>query len=321
MSTTELVAEAFVAGWAVHGPADLPAGGRAAAEAALAVADEGDPWALDHVFEAAKRQGMLVSLERRRTELRRRHEKALDAVLAKLARAFPARRYAGELRRHLEPLGLVGGNDSDGRSSERRERAKHAAEVALVALLRRRGKLGRAWLSLVARARAEAVAEGWAQGHALAAIALGLEEVPDVDELYREVLAELTRDAAGYWAGADHWVDQELDGVAGDVGQRMASLLRDGANRAAMAAAANEAVGAGAGARFYLDEALHTEMQHAALRAYARTGIAYVDFQTENDGRVCPTCQDYEGESPWPVESAPGPPVHGRCRCWLVPAV
>jgi hypothetical protein len=45
-----------------------------------------------------------------------------------------------------------------------------------------------------------------------------------------------------------------------------------------------------------------------------RTQVSWI---TAGDGRVCPTCQDNEDNSPYGPDAVPACPAHPRCRCQL----
>ena len=110
-----------------------------------------------------------------------------------------------------------------------------------------------------------------------------------------------------------------MQGLAGDMGRAVADGLAADLSQAELIDAVNGVIDKGEGAQWYVDEAVHTAMQQAALGLYEQTGIALVDYVTEGDARVCPICEGYEAESPWPLTSVPSPPVHGGCRCFVVP--
>jgi SPP1 gp7 family putative phage head morphogenesis protein len=65
----------------------------------------------------------------------------------------------------------------------------------------------------------------------------------------------------------------------------------------------------------------------AAMRQYAESGVAEVEWSTAEDAKVCPRCDVAEAAGPVAIGTAfPGvevaaPPGHPRCRCALIPVV
>lgn len=64
----------------------------------------------------------------------------------------------------------------------------------------------------------------------------------------------------------------------------------------------------------YADEVTDT----ATLQGYKDSGIEYVRWITEQDGRVCAECRKRHFKV-YPVDAVPDKP-HIRCRCWFIPA-
>lgn len=129
---------------------------------------------------------------------------------------------------------------------------------------------------------------------------------------YQDLLAQLKR----------QWVRQ----IATTTISQMAGALAQGARTAAALTAALLAVLAN------LDRAKKiavTEVTRAmalvAQLLYHRAGHRYVRWITENDNRVCPSCQMNQDAGDWPLgvpfpSGAPYPPDHPGCRCAVVPA-
>lgn len=55
----------------------------------------------------------------------------------------------------------------------------------------------------------------------------------------------------------------------------------------------------------------------ATIHGYSDAGVKKVRWLSENDGRVCETCEDRDGKEYAITEIPPAP--HMRCRCILVP--
>lgn len=54
--------------------------------------------------------------------------------------------------------------------------------------------------------------------------------------------------------------------------------------------------------------------------AYKSAGVGEVEFQTVKDSAVDPDCEALQDKR-FPIDSAPTPPIHPRCRCWIAPVV
>jgi len=52
--------------------------------------------------------------------------------------------------------------------------------------------------------------------------------------------------------------------------------------------------------------------------AYKSAGVGEVEFQTVRDSLVDSDCEKLHGKK-FPIDSAPTPPIHPRCRCFLAP--
>jgi SPP1 gp7 family putative phage head morphogenesis protein len=117
------------------------------------------------------------------------------------------------------------------------------------------------------------------------------------------------------------WLTQILDATARDVGRTLAVQTARGASRDDMAAAVRGVLLAADGrtVRTLTDLLTSRSMSRGALDLYAAEGVDEIDFVTAGDSRVCSTCDDLEGDSPFTAADCPAPGIHGSCRCVLVP--
>lgn len=61
-----------------------------------------------------------------------------------------------------------------------------------------------------------------------------------------------------------------------------------------------------------------TVTDQATLKAYKDSGVAYLEWVTEEDGAVCEHCEELSGMI-FPIDDVPIKP-HWKCRCYLIPA-
>lgn len=119
------------------------------------------------------------------------------------------------------------------------------------------------------------------------------------------------------WADADTWLTQMVQGAAGDLGRKLAALVRDRAPYDDMLTAADEILGSGdtRAVAYTVDMAVHQSLTVGAMDLWAREGVSQVNFMTAGDNRVCAVCNQAEADNPHVMADAPRPPLHGGCRC------
>lgn len=77
-------------------------------------------------------------------------------------------------------------------------------------------------------------------------------------------------------------------------------------------------VAAGTGALYYLDVQVSQAYLGATTAVYRELGFVQYWWCALDDARTCPTCSDYEANSPYSRGTLPGTP-HGGCRCFTMP--
>ena len=119
-----------------------------------------------------------------------------------------------------------------------------------------------------------------------------------------------------FYNGVDDTINQMIEGLAGDVALGFPSRAKNGTDLHEWLI---NVIGAGAGAAFYLDAAVHAAFALAMLTVISSTG-GLVDFVTVGDQSVCPSCAAAEDGNPHKPSEVPMIPNHGGCRCWYAPA-
>ena len=119
------------------------------------------------------------------------------------------------------------------------------------------------------------------------------------------------------WADADEWLAQMVKGAAGDLGRKLAALVRDRAPYQDMVDAADEILGSGdvRAVAYTVDMAVHQSLTVGAMDLWSREGVQQINFMTAGDNRVCAVCNQAEADNPHTMADAPRPPLHGGCRC------
>lgn len=121
----------------------------------------------------------------------------------------------------------------------------------------------------------------------------------------------------------DVWLSNLLADASSDVGQRLAVMVRDGADRDTMIEAMRSLLGDATDRAVTLAFDLLTSraMSQGAVDLYRREGVDRVEFITAGDDRVCNLpCYEAEQNSPYLLANAPIPGLHPWCRCTLAAA-
>lgn len=302
--------EAFASGWALSG-GPMTERVRVASVAAVQTAIEhaDDPRIIEVTIDLGKLEGMWARLFARREKLTRQYTGTVTAAWRPL---ITPRLFRDQLHHLRAELGL---READ-RDKTIRDTAKAAARAILQALRVTAGwaKLRQAIRDALAAGRAEGIVNAVAVA-AERAGQVGLDWDIAFDHAYQQLerLGEL-------WSEADGWLARTVDRAAEDLGRMLADKAADGASYddmlgSAMGLLDNDDIDA---VRFVVDWAMTTGADQGALSLYRSEGVTRASWITAGDGRVCPTCENNEAGSPWPLADFPLMPSHPACRC--VPA-
>ena len=154
------------------------------------------------VAEVERYEGVLATLAERRERLSKRWARKIKPVPRTIAKSFPTATVvsAAAAQFHASGIGPASPSSDDmGASSTpkaelytlRRDTAKALALVWLRSWLRANPDTEKDWAALVSLAEAEAAAEGVTQATALLADSGRLDVPVDLDQLYRDTLAQL----------------------------------------------------------------------------------------------------------------------------------
>lgn len=319
--------EVFAGAYALRGPVPVPEAAFALCDAAveMALEEQANPHVLSIVAEIAKWEGTLAALAARRAKLSKRWKRKIAPVPTAIAAGFGTAAFVSDVTAHLHAAGLgpdprnpddeMGGEPTP-EQQKRRAEAKGVAVLALTAFLAEHPELASDWTDLLKIAEAEAKAEGVVQGTAMLepqAVLL------DLDELYKQTLANLRElDTYGDKAGA--WLNQQLDGLAGDMGKAIADAIVRNFGPEDTAKYVNEIIDKGDGVQLYIDEAIHLAMQQGAVDQMDALGIERFDYVTMPD--ACPICAPLDSAivGSYTLIDLPIPPQHINCRCLVAPA-
>ncbi|MFB9926003.1 hypothetical protein ACFORO_12510 [Amycolatopsis halotolerans] len=302
----------FAQGWAISGGPmtdRVKAGCLAAVEHACEHAD--DPAVLETTLRLGHLEGTWAKVYERRTAL---HDDLLATVLASW-RALVRQLDVGPLVRwYRAGEGLTEAYTDDPNIA----RATDAARVLLHALPEADG-----WQQIRQELRDGIIAaqtEGQVGALAIAADTLNLPGF-NFDTAYDHIHSALSQ-LDTTWADADAWLRQIVQGNAGDLGRRLASLVKADADYDDMVDAAHDILGTGSedvrAVSTVVDLAVHQSLTTGAMNLWGREGVQQVDFITAGDSRVCPVCDRAEGGGPYDLNNdPPRPPLHPLCRCTL----
>lgn len=303
---------AYAQGWAISGGPmtdRVKAGCVAAVEHACEHAD--DPAILETTLRLGHLEGTWAKVYERRDKL---HAGLLASVL-KTWRALVRQLDVGPLVRwYRAGEGLTEAYTDDPNIA----RATDAARVLLHALPEADG-----WQQIRQELRDGIIAaqtEGQVGALAIAADSLSLPGF-NFDTAYDHVHSALSQ-LDSTWADTDEWLQQIVRGNAGDLGRRLASLVRSGADYDEMVDAAHEVLGTGEedvrAVSTVVDLAVHQSLTTGAMNLWQREGVGRVSFVTAGDTRVCAACERAETDSPYDInDQPPRPPIHPLCRCTL----
>lgn len=311
--------EAFAAGWAVSaGPmtSRIQAASLAAVTAGCGCASH--PGVFEAVTALGHTEGVQALAAQRREEL-------ISAGTAKILVAWHAALRSldtAALASRLRQAALT----TEARTPDEKQRLKDAAAAALAWLL---GILGTSaydtLVSSIAAALAAAAAEGYAGAEATAR---DITSGPyDWDTGTRQAAALLKN--LRHWEGAAReTIRQALESAARDLARALetAATATDARKAAADWAEPGDdqdegstPSGSSRPFAFWLDRSLWSAVIAGAVAWYQQAGTALLAWNTQMDGRVCPTCQEYADNGPYTPDAYPDAP-HGGCRCYPGPA-
>lgn len=144
-----------------------------------------------------------------------------------------------------------------------------------------------------------------AQGFLTASRTVGLTPLPPYD-------------AASAVSG---WWNNTLGATSRRLGQALSDALAeaDSLDRDQLLTIAEDVLDDDVDAAFYLDDAIAWSLTAGSTDRYAAAGVQQVEFLTAEDNLVDEACDTAEQGNPYPLNGAPSPPLHPRCRCALAP--
>lgn len=307
---------AYAQGWARSGGPMTPAvhaGCVAAVE--LAIANCAHPGILEATLRLGSLEGTWALVYQRREDLVAQHVAKVAAAWRHSAHRLDVRAAVRSLR---QSLGLSEYVDTDNTDHRRLVANAVAATVASAIAGPDAAPEDR---EAIIGATADALVDAQAEGYT-GAVLVGAEQLghtpPEADAVlsdYQEQLADL----GSHWADATGWVGRMVDGNASDLGGRLSQMVVAGAGFDEMVDAATDIIGGDdiRAVSTLLDLAMGQSFTRGALALYGREGVTQVDFVTAGGSRVCPVCENAEGNNPWDTNAAPVPPLHPYCRCNL----
>jgi 2'-5' RNA ligase len=302
---------AFAQGWAMSGGPmtdRVKAGCVAAVEHACAHADDPD------VLEATLRLG---HLEGTWAKVYQRRDKLLADTTATVTETWHSMIDQVDVGAVVRWYRALEGLTTEARTDDPElVRATDTARVLLHALPETTG-----WAEIRQQLRDGIVAaqtEGSVGALAIAADSLNLPGF-NFDTAYDHFHTALTQ-LESTWTDADAWLGRMVNGSAGDLGRRLAALVRADASYEDMVAGALDVLGSTdvRAVSTVVDLAVHQSLTTGAMNLWAREGVQQVDFYTAGDSRVCAACEKAEANGPYDLTAdPPRPPLHPLCRCTL----
>lgn len=305
-------AEAYLAGWALT-EAPFTERIHAGCIAAMATALEfrTDPAVLEATLQLGHLSGVWQTVYDRREKLLRKHVKAVtaawNACMADLEPRDVVRRFRRDIYLPAEAV----------TKDPRKKWWQDTAIAAALGWLRRvyHVKGYEALVAALAEAIREGMAEGEADALALAASRQGKTgfRIADAFKAAYERLA------------SDHSISQKaadaataiINGAAGSIGRRLASMAGDDGSEDDMAAAVDGMVSGDdvqpvdTGTDWWLWAAIGA----GVMALYRLAGVQLYDWVDVGDERECQACLTNAAGSPYRLENFPDLPAHPRCRC------
>lgn len=304
---------AFVYGYAVHGVVPVLPRTRTALAASQALLMNGSVdtrLMVSFVESKGTIEGIYSNIYQRRDRLWLKYDKRIRKWTARLSLDVPVDSLVADILAHTD-LAIQEA------TTMQRDNLKKIIADALLATLDRYADLISEARYLAAAGQAEGTALGATTAAALLAFISG-HPTPDMDAMQKEILAQLQQSTA-FLENTAKIIHDMVDGIAGDVATSLVPKIQAGASYDDVSSHIINTVGAGAGAAFYLDTAIHAAFALAILAAVTDSG-QLVDFVTVGDEKVCISCEIAEAGNPWKPDEVPSIPNHGGCRCWYSPA-
>jgi hypothetical protein len=297
----------------------------------MACAHPDDPGVLEATIRLGELEGTWAELYDRRERLYAGHTALVQSAWRDLVVSAGVDVH-GAVRGFRRLLDLTT-ESTEGDEKERREAAAKAAAMALLAalLLDKHDARYKVVVEALSEALRVAEAEGVAGALAIAAQQARDAGVLVVDGVQVDVVStsfdlvfhdayDALANLGTYWSQAEGWLANIVAGASTDLGHLLVGLAEGGAGFDDMAAAVSEFLGADSRAASYVvDLAMGQSFSRGAISLYRREGVRTVDYVTAGDARVCGRCHDVESENPHPIGDVLAPPLHGFCRCVLVP--
>lgn len=303
--------EAFVAGFALHA-GSFVARNRLVREQTVrfAAAHPELPGIVRFVSEQGEKEGLYASIFMRRDRLWHTYDLASRTWSKKLSlRVDHDALVASALKAHA-------GYPDD-------KKSQHAAiKAALLPILTRTLHDDTAdyhqALTVAANSQVDAKSEGAAAAASLHAHHAN-RPIPSASQIVADGKQKLKR-RADYWPNGQHVLDDQLDGLSGDLSRSLSAQIAVGATPDQMSDASRKTLEIGDGAAFYMDQHIQAALVLSMLAYYASQNLDKLWFISVGDGRTCLTCLDIEAENPYTIDSIQMPPIHGGCRCIVSPS-
>ena len=307
----EQAAEAYLAGYLLHGvPLTERASRGCTAAIAAALDNPDDPLVLETTLLIGSLTGAWALVFTRRERLIARHTAKVEALWRTLTASLDI---PGMVAAYRQQAGMTAETQRPGWAAALRAEAVAAAAGMLNGV-----RSGAEYDDLVI-ALEDALAAGATEGKT-AALAVAAEKAGkagfDWPRAYAHMFEPLTT-IEGLPGMADPWVQQIIAGNAGDIGRTIASMGLDGGTAADMVAAVQDMT-QGAPIRAVqamVDYAMSGAMSAGTQALYAAEGVTLLTWISAGDGRVCVSCDSNEGNSPYAPADFPDMPAHVNCRC------
>lgn len=303
-------AKAYLLGWLAASPPPRRRRFERGLEAALtyAVANYDNPHVLEATLHIGHLEGVWATIFDRRTSL---YDSCMKAVADAWRELVASVDLSSVVRAVRSRAGLA--------EAKRDETTAQYATTLVLSLLQ--GLMTTAaWMQLrtaVSHALASGAAEGQADAMALLADRVATTRTFNFDQAFQDAYNDLGT-ASPMAASVDTWLGQLVNLVAQHTGNNIAQSVADGDNydetlddSDAVLTVPDQPT------THYVDYLVHMAITAGILWWYRRQGVAQVYVITAGDEKVCPLCDQYEGNSPYAITDVPDIPAHPRCRCTL----
>lgn len=297
-------------GWRVSGTPHRALRFRQGLDVALKYAERhpDDPYLMEATLHIGHLEGVWATIFDRRTKL-------YDDSMAAITDAWRQLVASVDLSSVVRAV-----RGRSGLTEAKRDEATAQYATTLVLSLLQGLMVTTKWMQLraaVSHALAAGTAEGQADAMALLADKVATTSTFDFDQAYQDAYNDLGT-ASPIAASVDTWLGQFINLVAQHTGNVIAQSVADGDSYDENLDDADTAFTApDQPTTHYVDYVVHMAITAGILWWYRRYGVAEVYVITAGDERVCPQCDQYEGNSPYAITDVPDIPAHTRCRCTL----